>query len=469
MISYTAFGAAGEVTGSKHILTINGDRILLDCGMVQGGHEDLRTRNATLPFAANTIDAVIVSHAHYDHVGLLPLFVRSGYRGPIFSTGATRDLTELILLDAAKIQEQEAAYINEHALPGEPPIEPLYTIDDVAPVMELFQRIPYTTAGAGWQRISGHAEAKLYDAGHILGSAVAVVRARDGGPEETVVYTGDLGRPGAPLLRDPQIVTDPATTLISESTYGARLHHGFDAAEQELCDVVNEAVKRGSKIVVPAFSLGRTQQLVYLLHRLTDEKKIPRLPVIIDSPLASRITEAFTKHQHDYDAETKIDFSRHGEDPLEFTNLEHTQSVDESKALNTRPGPFVIISASGMASGGRVVHHLKNVLPDPNGIILFTGYQADRTLGRRLLQGAKQVHLFGRSVPVKAEIRSINDLSAHADAHELVAYAESIQGLQRVFYVHGEVDRATSLMAMTQAKHPDWQLQIPDVGKEYTW
>ncbi len=457
----TFYGAASEVTGSKHLVELSDRRILLDCGLWQGSHQAEELNAQQLPFDPKTIEAVVITHAHLDHVGMLPILVKEGYTGSIFSTGATRDLTELILLDAAKIQEQDAEYWQRHH-PGTPDqIVPLYTQKDIAPVMKRFERIRYAHHGGGFFPIAPGVGLKLYDAGHILGSAVVVLEGQENNQTRRLVYTGDLGRTQAPLLRDPDPIEESAETMIMESTYGTRLHKPVMDVERDLIRIMETAVQRKSKVIIPAFSLGRTQELVYILHQLTDQGKLPRIPIIIDSPLASRVTEVFMHHQQDYDQQSRSDFSYPNENPLVFSNLSFTESVQESKALNSRGGPLVIISASGMASGGRVLHHLRNTLPQAENIIVFTGFQASGTLGRRLVSGEKTVRMFGGEVPVKAQLELLNDLSAHADADELTAFAEHIQGLLNIFLVHGETDRATGLQVHLREKHPAWRIVVP--------
>lgn len=460
----TFFGAAGEVTGSKHLVEIGRHRILLDCGLFQGRRREALAKNSRLSFDPKSITAVVISHAHLDHVGQLPLLVKHGFTGPIYSTSATRDLTELILLDAAHIQEQDAAFAAKHQLPNTIIPEPLYRQEDIEPVMKLFQVVPWQRDVQDWQAVASGLQLKMYDAGHILGSAVVVLS--DG--TETVVYTGDLGRPARPLLHDPEYVIDPAQALIMESTYGIREHHTLQETEDSLAAVINAAVTGGGKIVVPSFSLGRTQELIYLIHQLTDQQKIPRIPVVVDSPLASRITDVFARHQQEYNTAAGTDFSRPHEDPLVFRNLVFTHSVEESKALNTHPGPMIIISSSGMLSGGRVMHHLRNNLSDAKNTVLFTGYQAEHTPGRRLIKGATQLQIHGEMVPVRAKIVALNDLSAHADANELIAYAEHISGLKNIFLVHGEDDRRLGLQQLMASRHPDWRVTLPTVGEAYT-
>lgn len=424
----------------------------------------MQTRNNRFEFDPKFIEAVVVSHAHLDHVGLLPLLIKLGYRGKIFSTGATKDLAEQILLDAAHLQQQDAEFANRHKLAPTEFVQALYGPEDIPEVMERWQVISYVQQPPAWNQIVPGVQIKFYDAGHILGSSVVEIQIGN----ERLAYTGDLGRYDAPLLRDPEKITDPTPTLILEATYGDRLHHPIASVNQQLIDVVKRTVETGGKIIVPAFSLGRTQELVYLLHQLTDRGMIPRIPIYVDSPLAGRVTEVFERHHRDYDPQAQTDFGRLGENPLVFSNLIYTQSVEESKALNDRPGPMMIISASGMANGGRVMHHLKNNLPNPNNTVLFTGYQASYTDGRLLVNGVKQLRLFGEDVPVQAKIETVNDLSAHADANELESYAAAIPGLKQVFLVHAEPDRAASLQKRLLEHHSDWHVTIPELGQSFT-
>lgn len=461
------FGAAGEVTGSKHLISTSQEKLLLDCGAFQGRRRESREKNRQLGFDAATVSAVIVSHAHFDHVGLLPLLVKQGFAGSIYATPATRDLAELILLDAAHLQEQDAMFANRHRLPDADLIEPIYTVKDIPAVMRRFVSVPYARDADDWTSLTPNSRLQFYDAGHILGSAVSLVELSDETGKKRIAYTGDLGRPDQPLLRDPQPVPLSIDALLMEATYGTRRHHQHSEVEQTLVDAVNQAIQTNGRIIVPAFSLGRTQALVYILHELTDAKKIPRIPIYVDSPLASRITQVFSAHQRDYDRESKTDFTRPNEDPLAFRNLTYTHSVEESKALNRTPGPWIVISASGMISGGRVMHHLRNHASDPTTQILFTGYQAEHTPGRRMIKGAKYIQIFGEPVPVKATLRILNDLSAHADADDLLAYAEHIPDLQRIFLTHSEPDRSSALGEFLVSRHPDWQITAPKLGDRY--
>lgn len=457
----TFYGAAGEVTGSKHLIDTGTHKLLFDCGLEQG--KDASKHQDLLPFDARSIDAVCISHAHLDHIGLLPVLINQGYRGQIYSTSATRDLSELILLDSAHLQEQDVYYAQKKKWPGYELIQPLYTTDDIPKVMAQWTTIPYQFITPGWTEVAPGMNVKLYDAGHILGSAVTVIEVGN----QRIAYTGDLGRDDAPLLRNPDPITDPTQTLILEATYGTRLHHPVASVNDMLIETVMSNINRGGKIIVPAFSLGRTQELVYLLHQLTDQGKLPRFPIVVDSPLASKITKVFSQHQRDYDETSWKDFSRLEEDPLTFSNLRYTSSVEESKAINSTPGPMMIISASGMASGGRVMHHLANNLADPKNTILFTGYQANGTLGRAIVSGAKQVHMHGLTIPVRAQIVILNDLSAHADAAELQRYAASVPSLKNVFLVHAEPDRAAGLQTSLKQSHPDWNVQVPSGGQGF--
>jgi metallo-beta-lactamase family protein len=452
--SVTFFGGAGTVTGSKHRLNLDSCHILLDCGTFQG-LPAARERNRQFPFPAKAIDAVIISHAHLDHCGLLPLLVKKGFSGPIIATPPTIEIIRYMLEDAAQIEVQDAAYRAEHRLGQSAEWEPLFTSEDVGPVLKRFEPVSY----GQWHTLLPEVEVKLYDAGHILGSAVSVVR----WPQGSLGYSGDLGPLGQPLLRDPQIPEEEIPALILESTYGSRLHQPLSQAVERLAEVINHTCQQKGKIIVPAFALGRIQTLVYILHKLTDEGKIPRFPIYVDSPLAERLTQVFRTFVEDYDQATARDFPGHR--PLDFKNLRYTQSVEESKALNTERGPFMVIAASGMMSGGRIVHHLRHSVGDANNVILITGYQAEGTTGRALVEGAKTLELHGEMFSVRAKIVLCNEFSAHADRQQLQAYAEKIRGLQHVILVHGEPHQADDLRSHLQTDHPTWQVDRPDLGE----
>lgn len=517
----TFYGGAGEVTGSKHVVEMGGTRILLDCGFFQGHRREARELNSVLPFDPQTIHAVVLSHAHLDHCGMLPLLVKKGFKGNIYATPATRDVAEWILKDAAHIQMQDAEYLQRHRSPGVSFAQPLYTLDDIPPVMAQFVAVPYVRNSGEWFEISGSigekrtpssdgvsrtgVRLKLYDAGHILGSSVVVLEAQnchsganpaaageaiesedpigrfapsrmtggeDGKKIERLVFTGDLGRNGAPLLPDPEYVHEEACLLLTESTYGARKHEDFSRAKERLKGFVEDIVKTKGKLIMPAFALGRTQEIVYLLHELTDEGAIPRVPIFVDSPLADHITSVFQKHTDDFDMETWTRFGARDDDPLTFRNLLYTKSVEESRRLNEMKGPLIVISASGMCENGRIQHHLRNAIHDPRNIILITGYQAMHTLGRKLLEGEKRIRIYDDWFDVKAKIEKLNELSAHADGEELLKYAERVKGLKRIFLVHGEHNQAASLKTLFNNRHPEWHVTIParaqtiDIGIE---
>jgi metallo-beta-lactamase family protein len=463
----TFHGGAGGVTGSKHLVEVAGKRILLDCGLFQGRRRLTRDLNSALPFDVKSIDAVVLTHGHLDHCGAIPLMVKLGYTGPIYTTAATRDVTEWILLDSAHIQVHDLAYMRKHHIEGAEFAEPLYTPEDVSQAMKQFQAVPYVSEKiykSDWLEILPNIKIKFYDAGHILGSAVITLEAQEEGKTVRLAYTGDLGRTNTPLLRDPEYIEEEVPVLLMESTYGNRLHRPIAQAAEHLAEVVKRVHARGGKIIVPSFALGRTQELVYMLHKLTDEGKIPRLPTYVDSPLASKLTEVFIKHPENYDTESWQEFGAKGELPLYYRNLTYVSSTEESKILNTQAGPFLVISASGMCEAGRILHHLKNGVEDPKNLILITGFQAEYTLGRRLVEGEKNIRIFGERYRVKAEVEVLNELSAHADAEGLQAYTEHTPGLGHLYLVHGETKQAMGLKDHLQTLHPDWVIRVPQMG-----
>lgn len=463
MASITFFGGAGSVTGSKHLVEIAGKKILLDCGTFQG-LPDVRSRNRTFPFPPDSIDAVILSHAHLDHCGMLPLLVKRGYKGRVFSTEATRDVAFRMLQDAAGIEAQDATYRARHHLGAPDDREPLFTMDDIPILIDHFTTLPYSRDNDDWQDILPGISIKFYDAGHILGSAVTVIRYEDDGTVRHIAYTGDMGPKGVPLLPDPEIPKEEIHTLLMESTYGNRNHEGLESAKARLITAVTDVCARGGVMVVPAFSLGRTQMLVYVMHQLFDSGAIPRFPIFVDSPLASDITTVYEKYASAYDKETGVDFSRIGDVPLEFQNLTYTRSAEESKALNTKKGPFMVISASGMMTAGRVVHHLRHRISDPKNAIFVTGYQAAGTIGRRILEGSKKIELHGDVFPVRAQVMLFNEFSAHADQRQLVSYAQGIRGLSTIALVHGEQKESEALEGVLGKQNSAWKVIRPKEG-----
>ncbi|MFC1655846.1 MBL fold metallo-hydrolase RNA specificity domain-containing protein [Patescibacteria group bacterium] len=432
-------GAAQEVTGSKHLLHVNGKKILLDCGMFQGRRKISKEKNMNFPFNPAEIDAVILSHAHIDHSGLLPLLVKKGFRGPIYSTHATRDLCNHMLADSAYIQEREAEYYNAKKLKkGEDPIEPLYTLEDAQQALNQFH-------GVGYDRtfvVENALAACFYDAGHILGSALVhlVIHDKETDKRTTIGFTGDLGRKNIPLLRDPRVIPE-TEYFITECTYGDRLHESVTDADNQLIEFTNDTYKRGGKLIIPAFSVGRTQEIVYRLNVAIKHERIPNLPIFVDSPLSGNVTEVFANHPECFDKETYREFIDNRLNPFGFGQLKYISDVKDSKALNHYQGPCIIISASGMCEFGRILHHLKNNIEDPKNSVLIVGYQAEHTLGRKLVDKHKIVKIFGEEYRLRAEVNCINAFSAHADRSDLLDYVGRIDGLKKIFLVHGEKDQ----------------------------
>ncbi len=463
----TFFGAAQTVTGSKYLLEVGDFRLLLDCGMHQGRRDVSNALNKEFPIDADKIDAVILSHAHADHCGMLPILVKEGFAGKIYCTSATADIAKFILEDTANIQEQDALHFNKHLPAGERPIVPLYTHQDVKKVSGHFAPTPYFRLSQQWTELVPGLRFKFYDAGHILGSAITLLEITENGVTKRLVFTGDLGRHFLPILRDPEFVAEPADILITECTYGARIHKPVADLEGELKTIITEAVKNRSKIIVPAFSLGRTQELIYVLHKLLDAGQIPALPIYVDSPLSQKITRVFNAYTNDFDEEFWKDFGEKGEKAFLFDHLITTASIEESKSINDKFGPYLVIAGSGMCEGGRILHHLKNNISDPNNIILITGYQAEHTLGRKIIEGITPVKIFGQPYHVRAKVIILNELSAHADQKDLLNYVAHIEGLKKVFLVHTELPQATAFKDLVQGLHPTLDVQIPETGEGF--
>lgn len=429
-------GAAGEVTGSQHLLEVNGKRILLDCGMFQGRREESDEKNREFLFDPKKIDVVLLSHAHIDHAGRLPLLVKAGFKGPIYSTFATRDLCHYMLMDSAFIQEREAEYVNKRLKKkNKPLIEPIYNQDDAQETLTQFVGVSYDHPFVVTDGVVGC----FYDAGHILGSAVIHLTIHDNKTGKTIRlgFTGDLGRKNIPILRDP-VVMPKVDVLISESTYGNRLHKSLLNVEDDLAEIINMTAKRGGKILIPAFSLERTQEIVYDLNLLWQDKKIPEIPIFVDSPLSGNVTEVFKAHPECFDRTTYKEFLDEEKDPFGFGRLRYTKSVNESKALNNLKSAAIIISASGMCEHGRILHHLKNNIEDKRTSILIVGYQAKDTLGRKILEKQPVVNIFGEPHRVRCDVFVLDAFSAHADRSDLLDYYSKLKGLKKLILVHGE-------------------------------
>ena len=438
----TFWGAARTVTGSQHLVQTAEQHILLDCGLYQGRRAEAYAINSKLPFDANTVNAMVLSHGHIDHTGNIPNLSKSGYTGQIICTHATRDLCAVMLRDSAKIQEEDIAFLNRKGR-NDSGAKPIYTMQDAERALGQFVSYDYNRA----VQVNANTTVTFGDAGHMLGSAWELLEVRDGNKITRLCFSGDLGRVGLPILRDPAPIPE-ADYLIIESTYGDRLHDPISNALPELQRAVNDVVKRGGKLIIPAFAVGRTQEIVYFLNELTLQGKLPEVPVFVDSPLAINVTEAFRTHPECYDAETNALLLRDPDgDAFGFQRVAYTRTVEQSKAINTINGPAIVISASGMCENGRILHHLRNTIEDPKNMILFVSFQAPDTLGRKILDGNPYVRIFGEEFQPRAEIRRIEAFSGHADRNDLLAWVKpQTKNLKGVFLVHGEVDSMKALM-----------------------
>jgi len=446
-------GAAKSVTGSRHLLLVDGKRVLLDCGLFQGRRQDAERLNRSFGFDAASVDAVVLSHAHIDHSGALPALVKAGFQGTIHATFATADLLTYMLRDSAMIQEKDVEYLNRRRRrKGDPPVEPLYTIEDAEETLRLVEGHRYHRPVP----ILPGVESTFFDAGHILGSAVVQLHLTEGSTRRTLVFSGDLGRKHLPILRDPETPPE-ADALIIESTYGDREHEPIEQVEGKLAEIVTRVFKRGGKLLIPAFAVGRTQEIVYAISRLIRSDRIQNCHVYVDSPLAVNVTEVFARHPETYDAEIRKVLRDTG-DPFGFELIRYVRSVEESKALNALNGPMIVISASGMMEAGRVLHHAQNQLGDTRNCILFVGYQAEHTLGRRIVEGKKEVRVFHEMMHVRAEVEKMNEFSAHADRNELMEWVRGFKTMpRRAFVVHGEESQSVPFAQRlhTEAGIPD--------------
>ena len=455
------FGAAGGVTGSMHMIEVNGKRILLDCGFFQGRREESNRLNRVLPFAPQNVDVMVLSHAHIDHSGNIPSLCRT-YKGDILCTLATRDLCSVMLMDSAHIQEKDAEFFNKKiASSPDQYISPIYTADDVQKCLNQFIAINYDRP---YHLLDG-ITLTFMDAGHVLGSAVVMLDITENGAKRRLVFSGDIGRKHLPILRDPVLVPD-AEILIMESTYGNRVHDPIEVADDRLADAVNTIVKKKSKLIIPSFALERAQEILYSLRKLLKQERIPPIPVYVDSPLTVKVTEIFRLHPECFDEEILNLFDNH-EDPFDFPELTLVRSKEASQALNDESGPMVIIAASGMCEAGRILHHLRNNIENPDNIILIVGFQAQHTLGRKIVERQSTVRIFGIEHDLEAEVRIINAFSGHADKNGLDDFALATKAaVKHVFLVHGEPDSSQALaQRLAERGLPD--IHVPQRGEYF--
>jgi len=430
-------GAAQSVTGSRHLLTVNGQKLLLDCGLFQGRRAESVTRNQSFPFAPDTVDAMLLSHAHIDHSGNIPNMVKHGFHESIHCTAPTLDLCSVMLQDSAYIQERDAAFLNKKLTKrGQPKIKPLYTVADAQACMALFVGRHYDRP---FDVIPG-IRATFLNAGHMLGSAMMRLEIKEGSKTIRLGFTGDLGRKNLPIIDDPEQL-DGLDYLICESTYGNRLHDPVREIENDLVRVIQSAADKGGKIIIPAFSVERTQEIVYHLNRLYESRRVPALPVFVDSPLAVNVTEVFKTHPTYWDEEASC-LLQNGDNPFVFHGLHYISRVEESKQLNDREDPCIIIAASGMCEAGRILHHLANNIENPRTTILVVGFMAEHTLGRRLVDKAEKVKIMGDEYTVRASVVKINSFSGHADKNELLQFVKGVGRLKGIFLVHGELQQS---------------------------
>jgi metallo-beta-lactamase family protein len=457
-------GAAQTVTGSQYVLEAGGKRILLECGLYQGRRAESFQRNRNLPFNPRKIDAMLLSHAHIDHSGNIPSLVKNGFPGPIHATEATGGLLKLVLLDSAHIQEADAAYMSfRNAKRGLPPVEPLYTTPDAEAVLPLIAQHGYDEP---FEVVPG-VQAFFFDAGHILGAAGICLDISEGHKRRRLVFSGDIGRRGLPILRDP---TPPphADILMMECTYGDKLHRDLHDAEIELRNTIQRTFRRGGKVIVPSFAIGRTQELVYSMGRMIEQGEIPRIPIVVDSPLAVGISDLYAKYPDYFDAEASSLLEKEGKErALGYEYVRFTRSVEESKALNGKPGPMVILSASGMAESGRIRHHLANNIEDVKNTILIVSWQAPNTLGRLLADQVKKVKIFGEEVERKAEVVTIGGFSAHAGQDFLYEYAKTAATQsEALFLIHGEPKSALPFQEKLNGDNLNTPVYYPENGDQ---
>ena len=457
-IEISFLGAAQNVTGSRFLLQANGKRVLIDCGLYQ--ERAFRERNwKSFPVPPGSIDAVLLTHAHLDHCGYLPKLVKDGFSGKIYCTAATSEITKIILLDSAHIQEEDARHKRKRhkreSRKGKYPTVPLYTGEDAEACFKLFAPLAYEQT----QQITSGIQARFRDAGHILGASMIEVKVTGNSQERTILFSGDVGRHDKPILQDPSSF-DHADYVLIESTYGDRIHKSTDSIKPDLEKVINDTHKAGGNIVIPSFAVERSQEVLYFINELLIEKRIPKLPVVMDSPMAIRVTEVFEKHPELFDKEM-IERLRQESSLFDLPDLQMARSTNESKAIHSMRGTTVIIAGSGMCTGGRVKHHLVHNISNPKNAILFVGYQANGTLGRLIVEGTKEVRILGQNYPVKAKVVQITGFSAHADRDELTTWLSALKSPpRRLFVVHGEAESANSFAEHIKTQK-GWQVHVP--------
>ncbi len=450
-------GATRTTTGSMYLLEINGRRLLLECGLFQGHREESIERNQKFPFDPKGIDAVILSHAHIDHCGNLPNLCRQGFNGSIYCTFATRDLASIMLVDSAQIQKDDAAFVTrQRAKKGLPPVEPLYSAQDAEKAVRQCVSLNYDRP----IQVSDGVTVTFRDAGHILGSAQVVFDVREGKRQFRYLFSGDVGRGGDDILRDPEAVGD-VDFLQVESTYGDRVHGGKEAGQDEVLRLLEPVLRQGGKVIIPSFSVGRTQQIVYTLHQLAHANRLPIVPMFVDSPLSVNATEVFRLHPECFNDQV-YKFLQTGDNPFGMENLTYIREASGSRRLNDLQGPAVIISASGMCEAGRIRHHLQNHIGNAENLVLFIGYCAEHTLGAQILAGRSPVNIFGEPAAVRAGVGSIDSFSGHADRNELRRYVQDIGGnLKKIFVVHGEQSQALAFGDVLRTLKPRAEVVVP--------
>ena len=458
-LKLTFFGAAKTVTGSRFVFSTKNSTLLTEYGLFQGHRKKSLEINSFIPPQALRAEAMVLSHAHIDHSGNIPRLVGAGFMDLIYATPATVDLAKIMLFDSAEIQTRDAEYLNKkNAMKGEPLVEPLYTVEEALEASRRFKTLGYHQR----LQVSRDAQVTFYDAGHILGAAQILYEIKG----RRILFTGDIGQPDLPVVRNPERVPEP-DIIISESTYGDRIHPPLEEGKEHLRTILKDAFDRRAKIVVPAYSVGRTQALVFVMHQLMDEGRLPQMPIWIDSPLSLEATEVFRKHPECFDKDTQKYLERDS-DPFGFSRLRYVKTVEESKALNGMSGPSMIIAASGMCEGGRVLHHLKNTVSDPNNLVLITGFQAPGTLGRRIVEGEKIIRLYGEEYPLNARVEVLNEYSAHADRENLLELFRGYnpRSVKKVFLVHGDEKQINSLASgIAELGYKD--IEIPETGQSF--